>query len=119
MDMNTLAIIIETVALITSIVIGIYSVKKTKKDINGDDLLNIFINNKDALLKIINDISNIKTKDKTANDVRKLISIEIDEFIEKDILSLNDFQKKIVEVNKEFFVTYLFDKVIDKIGEKE
>lgn len=119
MDMNTLVIIIEALGLIASVALGIYSVKKTKKDINGDDLLNIFINNKGALLKIIDDISNIKVKDKTADDVRKLISVEIDELIEKDILSLNDFQKKIVEVNKDFFVSFLFDKVIDKIGEKE
>lgn len=113
MDTNTFAIVLETIAIIVSITVGFYVAKKNKKDLNGDDLLSIFIDNKDSIIKIVEDVAALKGPKKSEEEIKKLLDEKIELLLKDEKIPLSSFQKELISINKTFFINYLYDKVIE------
>ena len=115
MTSNEYLILAETFLLLVITVVAIYSVKKEKGNINTNDLLAIFVDNKELLITIVNQLGNIKTNNVPINILRASIITAINTvLLSDDNKQLTDFQKKLIENNKDFFVDYIADRVTTK-----
>lgn len=115
MTSNEYLILAETFLLLVITVVAIYSVKKEKGNINTNDLLAIFVDNKELLITIVNQLGNIKTNNVPMNILRASVITAINTvLLSDDNKQLTDFQKKLIENNKDFFVDYIADRVTTK-----
>ena len=117
MTSNELLILIETIVLIIGAVYSLFRIKNEKKSINGDDLFEIFVSNKDLLKQIIDDLADIKLPTTTESKVKSIINTKLIEIINNETLPLTEFQRTLISANKDFFINYLYDKIVIKHDE--
>lgn len=118
MSSNELLVLVETIVLIIGAIYSIFRIKDEKKSINGNDLFEIFVSNKDLLKQIIDDLADVKLQTKSESKIKTIINNKLIEIINNETLPLTEFQRTLIKTNKDFFIDYLYDRIVTKHEEK-